>query len=107
MGEKEVLESVEEGLVESVFPPGCNLDCFFDNNPWLEEKIDHTEKAVLDFLQNKTIPIYICACQAGAPVEEDSAPDASAVEAGAMKEIVHVQEEIDKLENQEGDGAKL
>merc|ERR1711966_473580 len=99
---KEVLESVEEGLVESVFPSDCDLDCFFDNNPWLKKMIIHTEDAVLNFFQNKGIPTSFCACRERDPAGEDSAPDA-----GAMKEILHVQEEINTLEHQEGESAKL
>ena len=155
--EKEVLESVEAGLIKAALPPDCDLDCFFDNHDFLAKKLEHTEEAVLEFFQKKnreipsaacacpgesTLPFSCdldcffanhdwlakhiehteeavlgfyqkmkrnitseaCACPDGSPVLGDAAPDPDAVEEGAIEEIVYLEEEIEKLENQDGNG---
>eukprot|EP00578_Thalassiosira_sp_NH16_P025460 CAMPEP_0181098612 /NCGR_PEP_ID=MMETSP1071-20121207/12219_1 /TAXON_ID=35127 /ORGANISM="Thalassiosira sp., Strain NH16" /LENGTH=449 /DNA_ID=CAMNT_0023181219 /DNA_START=572 /DNA_END=1921 /DNA_ORIENTATION=- len=93
---EEVLEHVEVELIQAALPPGCNLDCFFENHKRLSDKIEHTEEAVLDFFKNKKkkggIGGRACDCHG---------------ETAIIEEIVHVEDEIEELEGQDGDGAEL
>ena len=107
--EEEVLKSVQEGLTKAVLPPGCNLDCFFNNRPKIADSIERTEEALLDFFQkrNRRVPKNACVCHGEAPVVGEAAPGPDAVEQGAIEEIVHLEGELEKLEDQNGDAATL
>lgn len=107
--EEEAFESVREELIATVLPADCDLDCFFARHENLAKNIEHTEEAVLDYFQkhNRHIETHACVCQGGAPVAGDAEPDPGAVEEAAIQEIVHLEEELEISEHQNGDSAIL
>merc|ERR1719253_1966439 len=105
----EALEAVEEDLTEAVLrlPPDCDLACLFDNRPDLVgNNASRTETAVLACLRdrNETLGDRDCACEGGAPVAGGAAapePGAAAA-AGALEEIMRVEDTIEELEDRGG-----
>ena len=100
--EKEVLLKVETELVQASLAPGCNLACFFDNHPCFgtertkEKVLGHLEERLKEIGTDAKTPNEIwehaCDCRGDLTI---------------TKEMVHVEEEIEELENQDGEDAKL
>ena len=99
--EEEALAAVEAALIRVGLPPKCDLECFFDNYQGLADKIEHTQEAVLDFFQQQERDIGKEALQIG-----EHACDCHG-EKAVIEEMAHVKEEIEELEGQDGEDARL
>lgn len=147
---QEALAAVEGDLSAAFLPPGCDLDCFFENHPAQADTLERTEEAVAKHLRQKRkrwkqrkdwkkskwrrFYNHACDCQGKHKKNTEKAPQGNqtknlmkrpgaveqealverpragpegAVVAGAIEEILHVEEEIEALEQEAGDGAAL
>ena len=89
------LRGAARGGGAATLPPGCDLNCFFANHPWLEDEIEHTTEAVeRHFRQNhkKVLP-HACICPEKTSSAGHSEPEAAAAAAeGASEETVPTEQ---------------
>ena len=87
---KPVEGNSSETKPEVTLPPGCNLDCFFENHPWYARTLPHTEEAVLHHFQEVKRPIKINACQCAAAADganEGGGAESSKVENEVLEAV--------------------
>jgi len=94
-----------EGGAEAILPSGCNLDCFFQNHPFLAVNVEHTEEAVRRHFQKHphSLDRLACDCRKEASAAGRAEPEVDA--AGGATEEMPAESEVEESEHGDvGDG---